>query len=122
MNTIFKDAKVISSDGIKLYSTHDEELDEDYYISLGETATQNDPSLIFVALIGKGQGVRVITFVGEVGRKRIKAGDIAQQLSLTLGGSGGGNAAFGQGGGKFKHKIRETISSLEEMVSQTIGR
>ena len=122
MNSIFKDAKVISSDGIKLFSIHDEELGEDYYISLGETATQNDPYLIFVALIGKGQGVRVITFVGELARKRIKAGDIAQRLSLNLGGSGGGNDAFGQGGGKFKQKIRETILSLEEMVSQTIGR
>lgn len=122
MNSIFKDSKEISSDGIKLFSTYDEELGEDYYISLGETATQNDPYLVFVALIGKGQGVRVITFAGEVARKRIKAGDIAHQLSQTLGGSGGGNAAFGQGGGKFRQKIRETLSSLEEMVSQTIGR
>lgn len=122
MNSIFKDSKVISSDGIKLFSTYDEELGEDYYISLGETATQSDPYLIFVVLIGKGQGIRVITFAGEVARKRIKAGDLAHQLSQTLGGSGGGNAAFGQGGGKLRHKIRETMSSLEEMVSQTIGR
>ena len=122
MNSIFKDSKVISSDGIKLFSTYDEELGEDYYISLGETATQSDPYLIFVVLIGKGQGIRVITFAGEFARKRIKAGDLAHRLSQTLGGSGGGNAAFGQGGGKLRHKIRETMSSLEEMVSQTIGR
>ena len=122
MNSIFKDSKVISSDGIKLFSTYDEELGEDYYISLGETATQSDPFLIFVALIGKGQGIRVITFAGEVARERIKAGDLAHRLSQTLGGSGGGNAAFGQGGGKLRQKIRETMSSLEELVSQTIGR
>jgi alanyl-tRNA synthetase len=122
MSSIFKDSKVISSDGIKLFSTYDEELGEDYYISLGETSTQSDPFLIFVALIGKGQGIRVITFAGEVARKRIKAGDLAHRLSQTLGGSGGGNAAFGQGGGKLRQKIRETMSSLEELVSQTIGR
>ena len=122
LSSIFKDSKVISSDGIKLFSTYDEELGEDYYISLGETATQSDPFLIFVALIGKGQGIRVITFAGEVARKRIKAGDLAHRLSQTLGGSGGGNAAFGQGGGKLRQKIRETMSSLEELVSQTIGR
>lgn len=122
MDSIFKHSKVISNDGIKLFSTYDEELDENYYISLGETVTQADPYLIFVALIGKGQGVRVITFAGEIARKRIKAGNLAHQLSQTLGGSGGGNAAFGQGGGKSSQKIRETISSLEELVSQTIGR
>lgn len=121
VNSIFRDSKVISKDGIKLFSTYDEDIDEDYYISLGETATKNDPYLIFVALIGRGQGVRVITFTGEIARKRIEAGDLAYRLSQTLGGSGGGSAAFGQGGGKLRQKKRETTSSLEEMVSRTIG-
>ena len=70
MNSIFKDAKVISSDGIKLFSIHDEELGEDYYISLGETATQNDPYLIFVALIGKGQGCTCHYICWRIGEKK----------------------------------------------------
>jgi alanyl-tRNA synthetase len=122
LKSISNDAKIISSDGIKLFITNDDELDDDYYISIGEIATQKDPHLIFVALLGKGQGVRVVTFAGREARKRIKAGDIAHRLSEQLGGSGGGNEAFGQGGGRFKHKIRETISSLEEMVSETVGQ
>jgi alanyl-tRNA synthetase len=121
MQSIASDAKIISREGFRLYSTYDDELKEDYYISLGETATESDPYLIFVALLGKGQGVRVITFVGSEARKRINAGDIARRLSRKLGGSGGGNDAFGQGGGRFKDKIREMMSSLEEMVSEPIG-
>jgi alanyl-tRNA synthetase len=122
MKSISNDAKIISSDGTKLFSTFDEELDEDYYISIGEVATQKDPQLIFVALLGKGQGIRVVAFVGQDARKRIKAGQIAHRLSEQLGGSGGGNEGFGQGGGRFKNKVREAISSLEEMISETIGQ
>jgi alanyl-tRNA synthetase len=122
LKSISNDAKIISSDGTKLFSTYDEELDEDYYISIGEVATQKDPHLIFVALLGKGQGVRVVAFVGLDARKRVKASQIAHRLSEQLGGSGGGNEGFGQGGGRFKNKVREAISSLEEMISETIGQ
>ena len=66
MNSIFKDSKEISSDGIKLiYGRMMRKSGEDYYISLGETATQNDPYLVFVALIGKGQGWDALSHLPE---------------------------------------------------------
>jgi alanyl-tRNA synthetase len=120
--SISAEATQLAPHGIKLYNVYDEELDDEYYISIGEKSIEIDPSLIYIALISKGQGIRVIVFVGEKARgKNIKAGLIAKQLSSKLGGSGGGDERFGQGGGKFKSKIQEALLSAEESVMKTIS-
>jgi alanyl-tRNA synthetase len=102
--------------GIKFYHVYDEELDDEYHISIGEKSIENDPSLIYLALILKGEGIRVVVFVGETAQKKIKAFSIAKQLSVQLGGSGGGDDRFGQGGGKFKEKISSALLSVEELL------
>ena len=109
---ILSRAKLAAS-GVKAYSTHDEELDEEYHIAIGEKAIELEPNLVYVALLSKAQAIRVIVFAGEVARKKVKAGAIAKQVSATLGGSGGGNDRFGQGGGRSKEKIREALSLAE---------
>jgi alanyl-tRNA synthetase len=108
-------AKKLDS-GIHIYSIYDEELDEDYHIAIGENAIEFDKSLVYVALISKGMGVRVIVFAGEAVRNKVNAGTIAKQLSLKLGGSGGGNMRFGQGGGRSNDKIDEALLLAEEAV------
>lgn len=102
----------------RLYSTYDEELDEDYHIAIGEKAIEIDPSLVYVALVAKGSGMRVIVFAGEKVRNYARAGAIAKQVSARLGGSGGGDERFGQGGGRLKEKIKDAFLSAEEMVKQ----
>jgi alanyl-tRNA synthetase len=106
-------AKKLAS-GVHLYSTYDEELDEDYHIAIGEKAIELDPALVYVALVSKGQGIRVIAFAGEQARKKVKAGAIAKQVSGKLGGSGGGDDRFGQGGGRSKDRIKEALLLAEE--------
>jgi alanyl-tRNA synthetase len=110
---ILEKAKKFSS-GVKLYSTYDEELDEDYHIAVGEKAIELDKHLVYVALLSKGQGIRVIVFAGEAARKKAKAGAIAKQVSAKLGGSGGGDDRFGQGGGRSKDRIKEALLLAEE--------
>lgn len=119
--SISYEAKQVSSTGIKFYSIYDEELDDEYHIHIGEKSIEIDPYLIYIALISKYEGLRVIVFVGEIAREKIKAGIIAKQLSIQLGGSGGGNHRFGQGGGRFKDKIHESLFSAEELVKKNIG-
>ena len=121
-NSISDEAKQLSLDGIKFYSIYDGELDDDYYIAIGEKCIEIDPSLIYVALMSKSHGVRVVVFVGEKARKKIKAGVIAKQLAAQLGGSGGGDDRFGQGGGgiKVENKMKEALFSAEELVMKTI--
>jgi len=72
--------------------------------------------------MSKSHGVRVVVFVGEKARKKIKAGLIAKHISTQLGGSGGGDDRFGQGGGgiKVETKIKEALFSAEELVMKTI--
>jgi alanyl-tRNA synthetase len=114
--TISEEAKQLSSDGMKFYHVYDNGLDEEYHISTGEKSIESDPSLIYVALISKGEGIRVVVFVGEKAQKKIKAATIAKQISVQLGGSGGGDDRFGQGGGKFKDKISGALLSVEDLV------
>jgi alanyl-tRNA synthetase len=119
--SISAEGKQLVPQGIKLYNIYDDELDEEYYIAVGEKSIEIDPLLVYIALVSKGQGIRVIVFVGEKARARkIKAGLIAKQLSSQLGGSGGGNERFGQGGGKLKAKIQEALLSAEELVMKTV--
>ena len=111
--SISEQAKKLDS-GIHLYTTYDEDLDEDYHIAIGERAIELDKDLVYVALLSKGQGIRVIVFAGEVACKKVKAGAIAKQVSNKLGGSGGGDNRFGQGGGKSKDMIKEALLLAEE--------
>jgi alanyl-tRNA synthetase len=101
---------------IKLYSTFEEELDDEYHIAIGEKAIELDQSLVYVALVAKGQGMRVIVFSGEKARRYAKAGAIAKQVSAKLGGSGGGDDRFGQGGGRLKERIKEALLLAEEIA------
>jgi alanyl-tRNA synthetase len=112
---ISEQAKKLDS-GIHLHTTYDEELDEDYHITVGEKAIELDKHLVYLALLSKGQGIRVIVFAGEDARKKIRAGAIAKQISTKLGGSGGGDNRFGQGGGKSRDAIKEALLLAEEVV------
>jgi alanyl-tRNA synthetase len=113
--SISEQAKRLDS-GIHLYTIYDEELDDDYHIAIGEKAIELDKHLVYLALVSKGQGIRVIVFAGEAACKKVKASAIAKQVSGKLGGSGGGDSRFGQGGGKSKDRIKEALLLAEEVA------
>ena len=120
---ISNNSKQISSDGVKLFTTFDDELDEEYHITVGEKTIEMDPLIMYISLVSKGEGIRVIVFVGETARKYgFNAGKIAKVISTSLGGSGGGDSKFGQGGGRFKNRIEEVLKLAEIYVNQTIER
>jgi alanyl-tRNA synthetase len=120
---VSNNSKQISSDGVKLFTTFDDELDEEFHITVGEKTIELDPLLIYVSLVSKGEGIRVIVFVGETARKYgFNAGRIAKIISTNLGGSGGGDSKFGQGGGRFKNRIDEVLNLAEIYVNETIKR
>lgn len=120
--SVSEHAKKLPS-GILLHSTYEEELDEDYHIAVGEKAIELEPSLVYVAMVSKGQGIRVIVFAGKQVCKGAKAGAIAKRISAFLGGSGGGDERFGQGGGRSKDRIKEALQlAEEEVVTSTTAR
>jgi alanyl-tRNA synthetase len=106
---------------VKFYSTIDEELDEEFHIAVGEEAIKQDPSIIYCALIVKGSGIRIIVFAGDGAAKVFKAGDMVREISAKLGGSGGGDARFGQGGGKDATKLADALAHVELLIKKTVN-
>lgn len=101
---------------VKLYCTVDEELDEEFHISVGEIATKLDKSLIYCVLIVKNESIKIISFSGADAVSTKKAGDLVRDVSKVLGGSGGGRDTFGQGGGKDLSKIKDALLAIEKSI------
>jgi alanyl-tRNA synthetase len=72
-------------------------------------------------LLVKGAGIRIIVFAGEGASKIFKAGDLVREISAELGGSGGGDARFGQGGGKDTAKLAEALAHAELLIKKTVN-
>ena len=110
-----------SKSGLKIYGIYDDEIGDDYYIALGEKSIDIDPFLVYVALIRDQERIKVIVFVGEESRKIIKASRIAKEISLKLGGTGGGGTdKFAQGGGRDKSKIHDCLKNLENLLTDIL--
>lgn len=106
---------------VKFYSVIDEDLDEEFHISVGEEAVRQSPSTIYCALLVRGSGIRIIVFSGESASGFLKAGDLVKEISSALGGSGGGDARFGQGGGKDAAKMQQALERAQEIIRKTVG-
>jgi alanyl-tRNA synthetase len=106
---------------VKFYSVIDEELDEEFHIAVGDEAVKQNPSMIYCALIVKGTGIKIIIFAGEQATKVFKAGDLVREVSAKLGGSGGGDARFGQGGGKDTAKLADALTHAELLIKKIVS-
>lgn len=104
---------------VKFYYTIEEELDDEFHIAVGDEAIKADPTLIYCALIVKDSGIRIIVFAGE--KASFKAGDLVKEISSKLGGSGGGDARFGQGGGKDITKLNDALAHAELLIKKTVN-
>ena len=121
MTEIVSQKATKSRSGLKIYVTYDDEIGDDYYIALGEKSIDNDPFLVYVALVQDQERIKVIVFVGVESRKVIKASKIAKEISLKLGGTGGGGTEkFAQGGGTDKSKVRECLNNLENLLTSIL--
>jgi alanyl-tRNA synthetase len=106
---------------LKFHSVIDEDLDEEFHIAVGEDVITQNPSAIYCALIIKGGGIRIIVFAGAEASKAFKAGDLVKEISAKLGGSGGGDARFGQGGGKDVAKLSDALEYAELLIKKTVN-
>jgi len=97
-------------------STMSDQYDEFFHISLGEKLIEKDPWMVYCGVFEDGDKVRAIIYSGEQAAKDKKAGDIAKIVSEVLGGAGGGNQRFAQGGGKDKSKKNAAIEKAKTMV------
>ena len=79
--------------------TQEEGLDSEYHLTVGQRLSTHDPALIYVAIFNEREKTRIMVFAGTTAQERgAKAGDLVKEIAKTLGGSGGGDAKFAQGG------------------------
>jgi alanyl-tRNA synthetase len=100
----------------RFYSSTSDKYDEFFHINFGEKLVQQNPLAVYCGIFEEKGTIRAIIHAGVEAAKQKKAGDIAKAVSEILGGSGGGNPRFAQGGGKDKSKKEQAINKAKSMV------
>jgi alanyl-tRNA synthetase len=72
--------------------------------------------MVYCGIFEYEDKIRAIIYSGEQAGKSKKAGNIAKTVSEILGGAGGGNQRFAQGGGKDKSKKNDALEKVKSMV------
>ncbi|HYB03325.1 MAG TPA: alanine--tRNA ligase, partial [Nitrososphaerales archaeon] len=92
------------SNNLRYYlSSFEVGLDAEYHTLVGDRLAKANPTLMYIALFEENLRVRILVFCGEQAQKMgVRAGNVAREISKALGGSGGGDARFGQGGSDAK--------------------
>jgi alanyl-tRNA synthetase len=104
--------------GIKLI-LHADDADADYLIKLGNELAEMDPSTVSV-LFATGSG-RVISVVGRSAvTSGVHAGKLATEAAKVLGGSGGGEPHFGQGGGRSIEKVQDAMECVRKFLKTSL--
>ena len=103
-------------DSMKFCFTSSEQFDEFFHINFGKKLVKKEPNSVYVGIFELDQTIRVIVYAGDEISKTKNAGLIAKSASEILGGAGGGDAKFAQGGGKNISKKDEAINKAKSMV------
>ena len=98
----------------KLCFTTSDQYDEFFHINFGKKLVSQESKSAYCGIFEVGPTIRVIVYCGEQSGR--KAGEIAREIAGILGGSGGGDAKFAQGGGKDTSKKEQAIAKAKSMI------
>ena len=106
----------ISVNSTKSCFTNSKQYDEFFHMNFGKKLVKENPNSVYVGIFESGPTIRIIAYSGDEASKSKNAGNIAKSVAEILGGAGGGNAKFAQGGGKDTSKIDEAIAQAKSMI------
>ena len=99
---------------IKICFTASDDFDEYFHLNFGKKLIGKDSKAAFCGIFESGPTIRVIVYAGT--DSGVNSGQIAKEIASILGGSGGGDTKFAQGGGKDTSKKDEAIAKAKSMI------
>ena len=106
--------------GVRLITHVAKDVDAEFLIMIGNKLIDRKPEAIAV-LCGVNKTARVVAMAGkEAIRKGVDAGEIAAEVAGALGGGGGGDASFGQGGGVDVEKTTDALKKVHEALKRRL--
>jgi len=106
----------INVNSIKSCFTNSRQYDEFFHMNFGKKLVKENPNSVYVGIFKSGPTIRVIVYSGDEASKSKNAGNIAKSVAEILGGAGGGDTKFAQGGGKDTSKMDEAIAKAKSMI------
>ncbi len=107
--------------GTLLYVSSEEGMEDDFYVATGEEAISKIPNLVYLGIANIAGSVRLFIFCGKEAQDfGIRAGDLVKATAKTFGGSGGGDARFGQGGSSKQADVQSIKREAIEFVKSRI--
>ena len=107
------ESEEINSKG-KICFTSSGNYDDYFHQNFGKKLVAKDDTAAFCGIFEAGPTIRVMIFAGQ--KSGVNAGEISKEIASILGGSGGGDAKFAQGGGKDTSKKDEAIQKAKSMI------
>ena len=98
----------------KICFTASDDFDEYFHLNFGKKLIGKDSKAAFCGIFESGPTIRVIVYAGT--DSGVNSGQIAKEIASILGGSGGGDTKFAQGGGKDTSKKDEAIAKAKSMI------
>ena len=98
----------------KICFTASEDYDEYFHLNFGKKLVAKDSQAAICGIFESGPTIRVMVYAGT--DSGVNSGQIAKEIASILGGSGGGDAKFAQGGGKDTSKKDEAIAKAKSMI------
>ena len=113
---IWNDIHLEKTDFGKLCFVSSSVYDEFFHMNLGKQLIKKDSSLVYFGIFEDNNMSRIIVYAGESVPEEKNARSLVTEISKILGGAGGGNATFAQGGGKNTDKMTDALSKAKSMV------